>query len=81
MTGTNDPHDTADDQGPPPLGWVSVDELGQQIMLEQLSRSTARALIEVLLAMNLQGAIGVAGLIVTVVGVITATGAPTPPTQ
>ena len=31
------------------------------------------------IAMNLQGTIGVAGLIVTVVGVVTATGTPTPP--
>jgi hypothetical protein len=48
MTGTSEPHDDADDPGPPPPGWVSLEELSQQIMLEQLSRSTGRALIEVL---------------------------------
>jgi hypothetical protein len=48
MTGTKQPHDDADDPGPPPPGWVSLEELGQQIMLDQLSRSTGRALIEVL---------------------------------
>jgi len=48
MTETSEPHDDADDPEPPPPGRVSLEELGQQIMLEQLSRSTGRALIEVL---------------------------------
>jgi hypothetical protein len=43
-----EPSDDPGDPGPPPPGWVSVEELGEQIMLEQLSRSTARALIELL---------------------------------
>ncbi len=48
MTGTSEPPDDVDDPEPPPPGWVSSEELGQQIMLEQLSRSTARALMELL---------------------------------
>jgi hypothetical protein len=48
MTGTKQPDEDADDPGPPPPGWVSLEELSQQIMAEQLSRSTGRALIEVL---------------------------------
>jgi len=37
-----------DDLGPPPPGWVSIEELGQLIMGDLLSRSTARALIQLL---------------------------------
>jgi hypothetical protein len=48
VTSTGESDDSADDLGPPPPGWLSVEELGQRIMADQLSRSSARAFIELL---------------------------------
>lgn len=48
MTEIGEPNDDAGDPGPPPPGWVSAEELSEQIMRDRLSRSTARALIELL---------------------------------
>ena len=45
----DDSEPTDDDDIPEaPPGWLTVEELGQRIFLDQLSRSTARALIEIL---------------------------------